>query len=166
MQEEEKKIKKKVKEQMVYELGYLVVPNLSEEDVAIFYSDIKNMINSFDGEVFSDEIPKLINLAYPMVKIVTNVRNKFDTAYFGWMKFDMDTQKLLEFKKKLDLEPRLVRFLIIKTIKENYFFSKRFVSRDVINKKLATNKKEGEEVESTPINKEEIDKEIDAMVAV
>src|ERR1035437_2391976 len=109
-------------------------------------------------------MPKMIQLAYKMVKVVSNVRNKFNTAYFGWIKFTMDSDKVLELKKKLDLDPNLIRFLILKTVKENTIAAKRFV-RGEIHRKPKTLKNENNEV-AVPINKEEIDKEIDAMVAV
>jgi len=75
-------------------------------------------------------------------------------------------RKSLELKKKLDLDPNMVRFLILKTVKENTVASKRFVHRDAVRRKVPTVKKEGEVSEEVaPINKEEVDKEIDAMVA-
>jgi len=55
--------------------------------------------------------------------------------------------------------------LIIKTVKENTIAAKRFVHKDIPRKKISP-VKGGENTESAPINKEEIDKEIDAMVAV
>jgi len=78
----------------------------------------------------------------------------------------MDSQQVLELKKKLDLNPSLIRFLIIKTVKENTIAAKRFVYRDSVHRKASI--KNGEEIstENKEINKEEIDKEIDAMVAI
>ena len=149
----------------VYELGYLLVSSIPEEGVPVIYGNLKEMVSSFGGEMISDEMPKMINLAYTMRKVVSNVRSKFDTAYFGWLKFNMDTEKVLELKKKLDLDPNVIRFLILKTVKENTIAAKRFVHRD--NRRKMPAVKEGVEVEmAVPINKEEIDKEIDAMVAV
>lgn len=146
----------------VYELGYLLVPTIAEEDVPASYSNLKDVISSFGGMVISDEMPRMIPLAYSMVKVVSNVRNKFNTGYFGWIKFTMEAEKVLELKKKLDLDPTIIRFLILKTVKENTIASKRFVRADVMHKKPTTKKED--EGEALPINKEEIDKEIDALV--
>ncbi|OGI47183.1 hypothetical protein A2121_01720, partial [Candidatus Nomurabacteria bacterium GWB1_40_6] len=99
----------------VYELGYLLVPSITEENLPVMYGNIKELVSSFKGEIISDEMPKMIPLAYSMVKVISNVRNKFNTAYFGWTKFVMDSDKVLELKKKLDLDPNFVRFLILKT---------------------------------------------------
>lgn len=148
----------------VYEVGYLFIPTIAEESVPGEYGNLKEMIASFGGAVVSDEMPKLIQLAYPMVKVISNIRNKFSTGYFGWIKFTMEADKVLELKKKLDLETNIIRFLILKTVKENTIASKRFVRPDAHRKPKAV-KAEGEEA-GAPISKEDLDKEIDAMVAV
>lgn len=147
----------------IYELGYLLVPTIAEENLPVSFGNLKELISSFGGNLIADEMPKMIQLAYPMVKVVANVRNKVNTAYFGWVKFNMDSDKVLELKKKLDLDPTIVRFLILKTVKENTIAAKRFVRGDVLHRKPTTHKEEGEQ--ALPINKEEVDREIDAMVS-
>jgi len=149
----------------VYELGYLLVPTISEEDLPVIFGNLKELVSSLGGISIADDMPKMIGLAYKMVKVVANVRNKFNTAYFGWIKFTMDSDKVLELKKKLDLDPNVIRFLILKTVKENTIATKRFVRGDVARRKPRTDKS-GQNETVVSINKEEIDKEIDAMVAV
>lgn len=147
----------------VYEVGYLLVPTLSEEEVPAIYGNLKELISSLGGVIIADEMPKMMPLAYMMVKVLANIRNKFNTGYFGWIKFSMDPAKALELKKKLDLDLNIIRYLTLKTVKENTIAAKRFVGRDVLRKKTISAKKEGEE--SAPIDKEEVDREIEAMVA-
>jgi len=148
----------------VYELGYLLVPTISEENMPVVFGDLKELVSSLGGVHIADEMPKTISLAYPMTKVVANVRNKFNTAYFGWIKFTMDSDKILELKKKLDLDPNFIRFLILKTVKENTIAAKRFVRGDVTHKRFKAKTEETEN--AAPINKEEIDKEIDALIAI
>ncbi len=150
----------------VYELGYLLVPTISEENLPATYGNLKELVASFGGVTISDEMPKMIPLAYSMVKVVSNVRNKYANAYFGWVKFTMESDKVLELKKKLDLDPLIVRFLILKTVKENTIAAKRFVGREGAHRRVQSTHKPVEGVEAVPINKEEIDKEIEAMIAV
>ena len=152
------------KDKKVYELGYLLIPTLDSEEIHTILGNLKELISSLEGDYISDEIPKMMSLAYPMLKVVSNVRNKFDTAYFGWIKFFMDSEKILELKKKADLDPNILRFLILKTVQENTIASKKFSGRDSAYRKSSYKKNENKEV--VPINKEEVDKEIDAMVAV
>jgi hypothetical protein len=66
-------------------------------------------------------------------------------------------------KKKLDFDPNFIRFLILKTVKENTIAAKRFVRSDTLHKKFKAKTEDTEN--ATPINKEEIDKEIDALIA-
>jgi ribosomal protein S6 len=146
----------------IYEVGYLLVPTVKEEDVPALYGNIKELVASLGGEVISDEMPRMISLAYPMQKTVSNIRSKFTSAYFGWVKFEIDSDKVSGIKKKLDMDPNVLRFLTIKTVKENTIASKKFIGRD-LHKKPTYTKKEGEE--AAPINKEVLDQEIDAMVA-
>ena len=164
MQEMEKDMQnmdESVADARVYELGYLLVPTIPEEDVSVQYGNLKELVSSFGGEIIADEMPKMIPLAYSMVKVVSNVRSKFNKAYFSWVKFAMSGEKLLELKKKLDLDPNLIRFLIIKTVRENTIATKKYV-RTEMYKRPITKKNENEE--AVPINKEEIDKEIDALI--
>lgn len=148
----------------VYELGYLLVPTLSEEEAPAAFGNLKEMINSMGGVTISEEMPKSIDLTYTMVKVIQNVRHKFNNGYFGWIKFTMGAEEVLELKKKLDLDSNLIRFLIFKTVKENTIASRRFTRPDAHRRPKISKEGEGETV--APINKEEIDKEIDAMVAV
>ena len=169
MQEKEIKDENEISEDTnvrVYELGYLLVPSLSEEDTPVTFGNLKELISSLGGMVISDEIPKMLNLAYPMVKVIDNLRNKFKTAYFGWIKFTMDSEKILELKKRLDLDSNFLRFLILKTVKENTINAKRFVRGDMTYRKIRTEKTKNNNEIVVPINKEEIDKEIEAMIAV
>ena len=148
----------------VYELGYLLVPTITDENIGAVYTNLKDLIQDFGGAIIIDEMPKMTPLNYSMLKVVSNIRNKFNNAYFGWIKLEMDTEKVLELKKKLDLDPNLIRFLIIKTVRENTIATKRFVGRDTYRKRPAYTKREG--AVPVEINKEEIDKEIDALAAV
>jgi ribosomal protein S6 len=147
----------------VYELGYLLVPTIKEEDLGANYSALKDLVISLGGEVISDEMPKVLNLAYSMSKVILNVRHKFSTAYFGWIKFVMPPSQVLELKKRLDLDESLIRFLILKTVKENTIAAKRFVRGETYRRPKA---KTAENQTAAPIDKEEIDKEIDAMISV
>lgn len=154
------------KNTQVYEVGYLLVPTIEEGRVGETYGNMKDVIATLGGELISDEMPKSIPLAYQMVKVVSNIRHKFNSAYFGWVKFEMEKDKIGDLKAKFDLDPNIIRFLITKTVRENTMATKRYVSRDMARRKPYTAKKEGESEAPVEINKEEIDKEIDALASV
>jgi ribosomal protein S6 len=166
MKEKEKNLEEVELNTKIYEVGYLLVPTLSEEEVPTIVGDLKELISSLKGEFISEEMPKMIPLAYTMLKVVQNVRSKFDSGYFGWIKFEMDSVGILELKKKLDLSPNIIRFLILKTVRENTLAQKRFPSKEggIKRKTFVAKREEGEEV--APIDEKEIDEEIEKMVAV
>lgn len=147
----------------VYELGYLLAPTIPADDISVNYGNLKELVISLGGEIISDEMPKMTALAYSMSKVIFNIRSKFSTAYFGWIKFTMSASKVLELKKILDLDPNIIRFLVLKTVKENTIAARRFTRGEMYKK--PTMKKSSEHKNATPIDKEEIDKEIDALVA-
>jgi ribosomal protein S6 len=149
----------------VYELGYLLVPTIPSEEVPARYGDLKHLISSLGGEIISDEMPKMIPLAYTMRKVISNVHTKFHSAYFGWIKFATDGEKVVELKNKLDLDQNIIRFLILKTVRENTIAVKRFMRADMPYRKTPSPKRAVDAGPVAPINKEEIDKEIDALVA-
>src|SRR3990167_7669254 len=131
----------------VYELGYLLVPSIKEEDVPVSYGNLKELILSLGGELVSDEMPKMITLAYSMQRVTSNIRSRFSTAYFGWTKFVMEPENVL----------------ILKTVRENTIAAKRFPRSEMYKRP----KTRGVKTEAAvPINKEAIDKEIDALIAV
>lgn len=164
------KIKENNKEDLelnekVYEIGYLLVPSLTEEEATEFYSSFKGLISNHNGEFISDEIPKMIDLSYTIIKKIKNKNTKFNNAYFSWVKFQMSTGEILKFKKELDLEEKIIRFLIIKTVRENTIAPKKLVSKEGgIKKKVFQAKKEEDEVEKAPINEDQIDSEIEKML--
>jgi len=155
---------KKEENGRIYEVGFLLIPTIDQANLPEVFNKLKDLVLSFKGEIISDEMPKMITLAYQMQKTISNVRNKFNNAYFGWVKFVMDAEKVLELKKALDLDPHFIRFLMLKTVRENTVASKRYIRGDMPSGRMSTIKRTEDEVQ-VPINKEEVDKEIDAMIA-
>lgn len=149
----------------VYELGYLLVPSIVGEEIPAIYGNLKEVVVKEKGDIISDEMPKMINLAYTISKVISNSRQNFKNAYFGWIKFFMTPEQVLSLKSALAMDKNLIRFLIIKTVKENTISSRRFMYKDMPKRRTPGVSREGKSEGAAPINKEEIDKEIDALVA-
>lgn len=103
----------------VYEVSYLLLPSLAIEQVPGKASSLKEMVTRLGGNLISDENPVLIDLAYPMVKVVGTDRYKANSGYFGWIKFEMTKGDVEKVKKALDADVNTVRYLIVKTVREN-----------------------------------------------
>jgi len=147
----------------IYELGYIMLPLIEEKNLAEEVGNLKAMIDGLGAQSISEEFPRLIELAYEMTKVIENKNNHFNTGYFGWMKFELDPSMIGELEAKLKHNEKFVRFLLIKTVRENTMSPKKSFSRVSEMKKRNMTKPEGEV--APVINKEEIDKQIDALVS-
>ena len=155
----------------IYELSYILLPTLSADDVASSAESISTLVRSLGGNMISHENPSLIDLAYPMTKVVQTVRHKAVTGFFGWVKFDLDVEQIEKIKKACDENPVILRHLIVKTVREN-----TFIAGKIMSKKMEGGTDEEKRLDdeseiagsavpvSDPVNMTEIGKEIDELV--
>ncbi|HEY4508742.1 MAG TPA: 30S ribosomal protein S6 [Candidatus Paceibacterota bacterium] len=155
---------------VIYEVSYLLLPYISQEQIESKVATLKEAVQKISGELISDENPVLIDLAYPMTKVVGTASHKCDSGYFGWLKFEAEAGKLSDLKKSLDNNSDILRYLIIKTVRENTLLNgkMKFKSEERVQRyedEVSVDVPEAPEVvkESTP---EEIDKSIDELVVV
>jgi ribosomal protein S6 len=145
----------------VYEVGYLMVPTIAEEGLGAEVTVFKDMLIDNGAVFISDEYPKLLELAYEMSRSIDNKKQKFSYGYFGWVKFECSASQAKIIKDFLSKNERLIRYLMIKTVRESTMSIKRsFARADGPRRRPAYNKVEEKEV----INEETIDKEIEALV--
>ncbi|MEI6528486.1 MAG: 30S ribosomal protein S6 [bacterium] len=147
----------------VYELGYHIVSTVAEENLPKELEVIKAIILKDGGSLITEGEPKLINLAYEMSKTVSDIKKKFNTAYFGWIKFETKSELIPEIKKAVDADNSILRYLLIKTVKENTMTVPRIFEQRGESKPIKKAPKE--EVKEAPASIEDIDKSIDEMVS-
>jgi len=158
-----------MKEPRVYEIGYLLVPQIREEEIDVRVDALRKMITDKSGLPISEGRPELITLAYPMSKDIENKRQEYTKGYFGWIKFDISPESVVTLKKELDATLDVVRYLILSTVREDTRIQTSILS----TVKSLSKKEDGiEEVplimkhEETPveeINEVELDKKIDEL---
>lgn len=149
----------------VYEIGYHLIPTIAEEKVGGEVETIKSLISKSKGEFISDEFPKLRPLAYMMPTQVSGVRHKFTEAYFGWIKFQIESDKLADIKKALDGNEKILRYLLITTIRENTYLGQKAIPQVKEETSEEVTKAPETVVEGeAPVSVEEIDKSIDDLV--
>lgn len=156
-------IKEKEDKMTVYEVSYLLLPSLAPEQVPGKAASLKETLTKLGGAVISDEDPVLIDLAYPMTKVVLTVRHKESKGYFGWIKFEMTSDGMEAVKRAFDEHPEILRYLIIKTVRENTLLNgkMKFQKED--------KRRDEEPVDALPaeadaVVPEELDKSIDDLV--
>lgn len=146
----------KVSSMQVYEVGYIMVPTIAEENLGAEVSSFKDSLSEKGVTFISDEYPRMIELAYEMTRSILNKKQKFSYGYFGWVKFECDSSVALAIKGMLDKNENLVRYIFIKTVRESTMSVKKMYTKNP--------RKNISKEESLPINEEVIDKEIDALV--
>ncbi len=148
----------------VYEVGYLMVPTIAEESLGEEVTALKDLLSSNGAVFISEEYPKLIELAYQMTRSISNRKQKFTTAYFGWVKFECSSVQAKDIKSLLDKNEKLVRYLLIKTVRENTMSVKRTYNKQEGAKKKNFGTKTVESPVEEAVVEEVLDKEIDALV--
>lgn len=109
----------------VYEVSF-IFDNKLDEGAALEKSNaIKQSIATLGGSFISEEAPYMRELAYEMTRVVNNVNVRFNEGYFGWIKFELDGSKVKELEKGLKLDEEVVRYLVVKTVRENTVYTKR-----------------------------------------
>ncbi len=145
----------------VYEIGYLMVPSIPEENLGGEVTKFKDSLSDIGAVFISDEYPKMMELAYEMTRSISNKKQRFSYGYFGWVKFETSTSNIKNIKEFLDKNETLIRYLMIKTVRENTMSPKKVYGKNDSLKRRHVSKTEES---STPVNEEVIDKEIDALV--
>lgn len=104
-------------EQRSYEFAFHVLPTVAEGEVAGVVSKLKALITKEGGEIFDEESPERVDLAYDIVKAMEGKNRKFHSAYFGWLRFRLEGAKLAELTENVDLTPEVLRYLLVKISK-------------------------------------------------
>ena len=141
----------------VYELGFLVIPAVVEGRVPEIVASLKAGVEGNGGAIIAEGQPLLKPISYEMFKMVDNKKQKFTQAYFDWIKFELDSSKISEIKLQAEKNPEILRFLLIKTVKENTMYSSK-----VVTKREKPGKKAGPAALKS--SNEEIDKSIEKLV--
>ena len=102
----------------IYELGYLLMPTIAEEDVAGVVTSIKDDLEGQGGRGFVDGFPTKKPLAYEMRRETAGGRVRVNQGYFGWVKFQCARECVEALAVELKKDERIVRFLFIHAPKE------------------------------------------------
>lgn len=150
----------------VYEIGFLIVPTVDAEHVPAEVTLIKDTLTAEKALVISEEFPKLRPLAYQMRKAVHGKYQKFDRAYFGWVKFESTPEGMLNIKSALEKQESILRFLLIKTVRESTLVPpKTFSSRPEGEGREAKIPTHDASAVKTVVSEAELDKTIAELVA-
>ena len=149
----------------VYEVGYLIIPALSDEEAPKEAQAIKEFIQSTGGTVISEEAPKHFTLAYTMYRTENGKQEKFETGHFGSIKFEIDPEGVLKIKEAFDGNKNILRYIIFKTVKENTRAEIRLPQVRVERRQETVAKPVlRKEEKDVPVSEEQLDKSIEELV--
>lgn len=98
-----------------YELGYLLSPLVAGEQMEnVFNATFKNKLEKLGGGITGELAPKTIPLAYTVSKSINNKNVKFNEAYFGAFRFELDPAAVADLKVAIDKTDEVLRFLLMK----------------------------------------------------
>ncbi len=149
----------------VYEVGFHVVPSIEETKVGDVVEKIRAVLAKGKAEVLKDQFPQKMTLAYTIERSASGKREKFNEAYFGFIKFVMDREHIAALETLLRSSNEILRYLLIETLREEPVIARRAV--------YSSNRLEGETIKKptsapeTPreVSDEELTKSIDALVS-
>jgi len=147
----------------VYEVGFHVVPTVGDDGVGAIVEKIRTAIG--ESEFIAEGFPQKMTLAYTIERASQGKREKYNEAYFGWIKFATAREHIPALEAALRNMKEVLRSLIIETVREDLtvrqtravFTSDRLEGQTL--KKVPTEREERGEVSD-----EELDKSIEALV--
>lgn len=103
----------------VYEIGFHITPSLTDEEVEKTLSSLKDAITKNGGNIIGEESPKVTNLSYPIIKRSDTGAKSFSKAFFGWIKFESESENVSKINDFAKMQKDILRFLLIKTERAN-----------------------------------------------
>jgi ribosomal protein S6 len=102
----------------IYEIGYLISPNVKEEDVEKTVSEIRKTIEAAHGSFIAEGAPSLTRLAYEIDNMENDKRTEHDRAYFGWLKFEAPSAAAQTLEESLKSNASVIRHIVFRTVRE------------------------------------------------
>lgn len=148
-------------ESRIYEVGYLLAPTISEEDLPREVTSLKDILEKEKATVIADEFPKFRPLAYEMRRTISGKHEDFNNAYFGWVKFETGSASARRIEEELKRNEKVIRFLLIRTVREQTISAGRAPQRPRRTKTEAPK----DAAPSAPVSETELEKSIEKLIA-
>ncbi len=118
-----------------YELAFHVLPTVAEGEVAAVFDRMKAAIVAAGGQITNEETPLRFDLAYEITKFLEGRNRKFSSAYFGWVRFTAEADKIAEITEAVEGTKEVLRHLLTRLSKTEdanpFFFHPAIADRKV-----------------------------------
>lgn len=150
-----------------YEFAFHVLPTVAEGEVQGVFDAIKAHIAN-GGEIMSEERPERVDLVYPIVKHIEGKNRKFTSAYFGWVRFKCEADKLAHIMEELATTNTILRHLLIKLTRDEEAHPFRFHENrksvkmvEVVNEEEILPEVHTEVEENVEVSEEKLDESLE-----
>lgn len=146
----------------LYEIGYLVVPTVAEEQLPGVVAELHKTLEANGAEITLEGSPVMRDLAYEIAKASVGKRERFNSAYFGFIVFKASTKTAPDLKKAFDATDKILRYILVKTDEETANTPRALpeIFEEVKSEETPAT------VSAEPkVSEEELDKKIDTLVA-
>ena len=102
----------------VYEIGYHLLPTLSADEAAAATKDLMNFLKKQGADFVGDKEVEQVDLAYTVQKRIAGKLTNFNTAYFGWVAFEIAPSTAATIKTFMDTNASVLRYIVLTTTKD------------------------------------------------
>jgi len=153
----------------VYEIGFHIIPTVSTERINEEFDALKSIITSHNGSVIEEQEPELMDLAYTMTHKQERGHERFDRAYFGWIKYEGTPDDAAAIMEDVDERAHILRYQLIKTVRETVFLGPLLAQEEAaaqreIEARERHEEEEREKQKAGEVSDEDIDKSIEELV--
>lgn len=138
-------------ERMSYEFAFHILPTVAEEEVTRVFEELKTQITKTGAEIYSEEAPERIELAYEIVKQSEGKNKKYGSAYFGWARFKVESEQIAVLKEAIETNASILRYLLIKLTRVEEAQPFRFHEQRKSDRMVEVFDEEGESVLADPL---------------
>lgn len=140
---------------LMYELTYIVNPNLSKDQVAAQIDKVRSFINELTGEVKNEKLWEKRRLAYPI--------KKQGFGFYITAEFNIEPQNIIELDKKIKLEQNILRHLLI-TKEEIKEVHRRIILPKLPREKIGIGRRPEIQAPEEKVKIEELDKKLEEIL--
>lgn len=145
----------------IYEIGYLITPSVMEDGLEKAVSSIRAEIEKTGGNFIAEGAPSLTKLSYSITTLEDGKKVKNDRAYFGWLKFEVQSSAVDTLEKLLKQNAKILRSIMFQTVREDTRAKMKAPTLREVRRTdtiKSTPRRSVEETDQVPVSEEDLEK--------
>jgi ribosomal protein S6 len=137
-----------------YELAFHLLPTVAEEEVKTLESELQSLITNAGGTVGLTEAAQRFDLAYELTKMIDGKYRRFETAYFGWIRFTALPESVEALMQEVEAMPAVLRSLLVRLTRQEeanpFYLHEALAARKQVTDVDVSSEAAAEPAEATP----------------